>query len=124
MKVSLWQRRIHRAQELSRQHPFASEILGFYIHLARFQEDLYQRLSGAPPQKEHAASISAELRPDELQNLSSRFEAFLSVAESQGPKPLADLSRQLQNRGSRFWSELLHRGGGGNAPPDTRACLS
>ena len=86
MKVSLWQRRIHRAQELSHQHPFASEILGFYIHLARFQEDLYQRLSGAPPQKDHAVSISAELRPDELQNLSSRFESFLSVAESHGPK--------------------------------------
>ena len=115
MKVSLWQRRIHRAQELSHQHPFASEILGFYIHLARFQEDLYQRLSGAPPQKDHAASISAELRPDELQNLSSRFESFLSVAESQGPKPLADLSRQLQNRGSRFWSELLQSGWAANS---------
>jgi formate dehydrogenase accessory protein FdhE len=124
MKVSLWQRRIHRAQELSHQHPFASEILGFYIHLARFQEDLYQRLSGAPPQKEHAASISAELRPDELQNLSSRFESFLSVAESQGPKPLADLSRQLQNRGSRFWSELLQSGWAANSASEAQGLLA
>lgn len=108
MPVSPWQRRIQRAQELADQHRFAAEILRFYIHLARFQEDLHRRLSTvlqAP-----AASAHRDLTASELSELSSRFEPFLSMAETHGPKPLAALSRELQARGPAAWSELLNRG--------------
>jgi len=108
MPVSPWQRRIQRAQELASQHLFAAEILGFYIHVARFQEDLHQRLSAvlqSPP-----ASADRDLTASELSELSSRFEGFLSMAEARGPKPLAELSRELHARGVDFWRELLNRG--------------
>jgi len=105
MKVSPWQRRIHRAQELAGQHPSVAEILGFYVHVARFQEDLHHRLNAALPQQ--SASTNPELTPTELAELASRFEPFLSVAEEHGPKPLAELSRELRARDQDFWPELL-----------------
>ena len=103
---SSWQRRIQRAQELASQRTFATEILGFYIHLARFQESLYHRLSGVlrfPP-----ASIDRELSAAELSELSSGFESFLSMAEARGPEQLCKLSRELSARGPSFWTELLN----------------
>src|SRR5260370_12081939 len=39
---SPWQQRIRRAEHLAAEQPFAAEILGFYIHTARFQEGLNQ----------------------------------------------------------------------------------
>lgn len=36
-----WQQRIRRAEHLAAKHPFAAEILGFYVHAARVQEGLY-----------------------------------------------------------------------------------
>jgi FdhE protein len=107
MTISPWQRRIHRAQELAGQLSFTAEILGFYIHLARFQEDLHQRLNVAFPRQTLSPNGFCDLRQDELENLASRFEPFLSMAETHGPKPLAELSRELRSRGSEFYSELL-----------------
>lgn len=105
MKVSPWQRRIRRAQELAGQHPFAAEILGFYVHVARFQEDMHHRLSAVLPQQ--SASIHSELTPTELAELASRFEPFLSLAEQRGPKLLAEFSRELRADGQDFWTGLL-----------------
>jgi FdhE protein len=107
MTVSPWQRRIHRAQELVRQHPFAAEILEFYIHVARFQGDLYHRWNSAPPRRSQSVSAVAELSRHELESLSSGLESFLSVTEAHGPQPLAELSRELRGRGREFWTELL-----------------
>ena len=105
MKVSPWQRRIHRAQELASQYPFAAEILGFYVHVARFQEDLHHRLSAVSPRQ--SVSINPELTQTELAELSSRFEPFLSLAEERGTRPLAELSRELRARGQDFLPDLL-----------------
>ena len=105
MAVSPWQRRIQRAQQLAGQYPFAAEMLGFYIHVARFQEDLHRQLSAASPRQPD--SQLAGLSPDQLENLSSRFDSFLSMAEAHGPKALAELSRELRARGSSFYPELL-----------------
>ena len=124
MTVSPWQRRIQRAQELAGQHAFAAEILGFYIHIARFQEDLQQRLSTTIPRKSQPVSIPLELTPDELENLGSGFEAFLSVAEEHGPKPLVELSGGLRARGRDFWLELLNEGWTAQTPSDARGLLA
>jgi len=106
MAASSWQRRIQRAQELASQHPFAAEILGFYIHVARFQEDLHHRLSVLL--QSPAASIERELGGVELSELNTRFESFLSVAEAHGPQQLSKLGRELRARGPSFWAELLN----------------
>lgn len=124
MTVPPWQRRIQRAQELAREHSFAAEILGFYIHVARFQEDLHQRLSAAFLRRSQQASIVTELTQDELEKLSSRFEAFLSLAEAHGPKPTAELSRELRARGRDFWSELLNDGWNAHSPSDAQGLLA
>jgi formate dehydrogenase accessory protein FdhE len=124
MTVSPWQRRIQRAQELARQYSFAAEILGFYIHVARFQEDLHTQLSVALARSSQAGAIPTELSRDELENLSSRFEAFLSVAEAHGPKPLAELSRQLRARGRNFWLELLNDSWSAHSPSEAQGLLA
>jgi formate dehydrogenase accessory protein FdhE len=124
MTVSPWKRRIQRAEELAGQHPFAAEILGFYVHVARFQEDLHQQLSAAFPRPSPPASLLAELTRDELENLSSRFEAFLTLAEAHGPKPLAELSLELCARGRGFWSELLNEGWTAHSAPDAQGLLA
>jgi FdhE protein len=124
MTVSPWQCRIQRAQELGGQHPFAMEILGFYIHVAHFQEDLHHRLSVAFQQPSSDAPISGELNRAELSLLSSRFESFLSVAGAHGPKPLAELSRELGSRGQHFWSELLHNTWTTRSPSDAPGFLA
>jgi FdhE protein len=124
MTVSPWQRRIQRAQELAGQHSFAAEILGFYIHVVRFQEDLHRQLSKALPRPLQSASIPSELSADELENLSFRFESFLSVTEAHGPPPLAELSRELRGRGQEFWSELLNSAWTAHAPSDAPSLLA
>ncbi len=107
MAVAPWQRRIHRAQELAREHTFAAEILDFYIHVARFQEDLHKRVSKTFSRQSQIVNNFAELRRDELENLSSTFESFLSMAEEHGPRALSQLSAELHTRGSVVYSELL-----------------
>jgi len=124
MTVSPWQRRIQRAQELVRQHSFAAEILGFYIHVARFQEDLHRQLDKAFPKHSLPASVSAELSRDDLQSLSSRFEPFLSMTEAHGPPPLAELSGELRGRGQELWSELLNSAWTAHAPSDAPSLLA
>jgi formate dehydrogenase accessory protein FdhE len=108
MAVSPWQRRIHRAQQLTGQYPFAAEILGFYIHLARFQENLHRQLSVASPRHAPPVSVPAALTSDQLEKLCSSFDSFLSIAEARGPKALAELSRELRVRSQDFWCELLN----------------
>jgi formate dehydrogenase accessory protein FdhE len=122
MTVSLWQRRIARAQELASQHPFAAEILGFYLHVARFQGDLHPKLSRAmqPP----AAGLDRDLTSSEISELGSRFGEFLSLAEAHGPKPLAELSRELHARGPDFWSEMLTAGWTTASASDARQILA
>lgn len=124
MTVSAWQRRIQRAQELPGQHPFAAEILGFYIHVARFQEELHHRLSTAFLQPSPLAALNHELSRAELSELSSRFESFLSVAQAHGPKSLAEVSRELRTRGPDFWSELLNSSWTAHFPSDAPGLLA
>jgi len=103
---SHWQRRIERAQELSEQHRFAAEILGFYVHVARFQQDLQQRLATVLPSTE--AAIDRDLAEEELAELTSRFASFLSLAEEYGPEQLTKLSSELQAHRPDFWADLLN----------------
>lgn len=124
MTVSPWQRRIQRAQELAAQHSYAAEILGFYIHVARFQEDLHGRLGAAIPRPASPAPLQGELHPVELELLSSQFDSFLAVTESHGPKALAELSRELRGHGKDFWAELLSAAWDRLAPSGAQGLLA
>lgn len=124
MKVSPWQRRIDRAQELVKQYAFAAEILGFYIHVARFQDELQRTLSSTLPLQSPGSLIHVELTPKELSELTSEFESFLSLVEAQGPKTLAELSHQLRTRCQGFWTELLKQNWSASAPPGAQSILA
>ncbi len=101
MAITPWQQRIKRAEHLAAKHPFAAEILGFYIHTARFQEGLYQRLDRA------SANTSASLSEAELTELRASFPSFLSLVEEKAPARLAEIAHDLRNSNPNSWTDLF-----------------
>jgi formate dehydrogenase accessory protein FdhE len=122
MPSSPWEGYIHRAQDLAGQHPFAAQILGFYIHLARFQHDLNRHLSNYTTGQ--SASISNELGPEEFATLLPQFAIFLSMVGAQGPQQLATLSHELNGRGEQAWSALLNTIWTTCSPSDSQGFLA
>jgi FdhE protein len=109
-----WQQRMRRAEKLAAQYPFAAEILGFYVHLARFQESLHQRLERASTTP---VSISS---PPESAELLAGFPAFLSLVGEEGPAQFARIADDLRNSPTGSWSDLLsHCWSATDAPPAT-----
>jgi len=106
--MNSWQQRIHRAEALAGEHPFAAEILGFYVHMARFQEGLYHRLEDAAAEKTGISSGERLLGPPELPEVISSFGTFLSVVEENGPARLAEMAREMRHRGYESWSDCLN----------------
>ena len=121
MANTAWQQRIRRAEHLAAQHPFAAEILGFYIHMARFREGLYQRIERS------AGKISISLSaPLELPELLASFPPFLTVVEEHGPARLALVAADLRNAPSGSWSDLLNAcwSAAGQPPSDPQEFLA
>ena len=116
-----WLQRIRRAQQLADQHPFAGEILGFYVHVARFQQGIYQRLQPV------SANSSARL-PDrpEFAELLGSFPEFLSLVESKAPAQFAQVARELRNSAPGSWPDLLNHcwSNSGDAPADPQEFLA
>jgi FdhE protein len=110
-----WQQRIRRADQLAAQYPFAAEILRFYIHVARFQQSLYQRLDSVSA---HKAPISLHILPESV-GLLANFPAFLSLVEKNAPASFAHVAHDLRNSSSDSWSNLLnHSWSETGNPPD------
>ena len=105
MAKSPWQQRIWRAEQLAAQHPFAAEILGFYIHVARFQQDLHQQLGRASAKGGLGSLPSVPDAPELLASL----PAFLSLVEEKGPARFAQVARDLRNSPPVSWPDLLSR---------------
>jgi len=119
-----WRQRIRRAEHLAAKHAFAAEILGFYVHVARFQEGIFQRLerasgdagkssAGVPPavlSKELWASRTLTGQHDAgatKSQIVSSFPQFLNVVEEHGPALLAQVARELRAESPDVWSDLL-----------------
>jgi len=94
-----WQQRIRRAEHLAAKHPFAAEILGFYIHTARFQEGLYQRLG--------QGSRSRAMDDPDLAELAASFPAFLTLVEEHGPALLAQVTHDLRSSNPNSFADLF-----------------
>jgi FdhE protein len=95
------QQRIRRAESLAAQHPFAAEILGFYIYLARYQEGLYQRLERASSKNPVSSS-----GPDSDELIAS-FPSFLGLVEEHGPARLAHVAHGLRSSDPNSWTDLF-----------------
>ena len=101
MATTAWQQRIRRAEHLAAQHPFAAEILGFYMHLARFQEVLSHRIERA------GGKTSVSPSDPDLAELVGSFPPFLSLVEEKAPAPLAQVAHDLRNADPHSWTGLF-----------------
>lgn len=118
-----WQRRITRAEELGAIYSFASEILRFYVAIARFQESFYAELGkslrGAsvkakegPTRTSSTAAIDRALDCGSLAQplppeLAEPFLSFLIMVERNGPEAVQRAARELQGRGEHCHAQLL-----------------
>lgn len=102
--ITAWQRRLKRAETLTRQHPFATEILSFYSTLVRFQEGLYEQLAGATNAQEAFAAWATG--PPEV--LTGRFGEFLSGVKKNAPAGLCEAANELHEQPLERRSQLLN----------------
>ena len=109
-----WQQRIRRAEKLAAQYSFATEILSFYGQVARFQQDIYQRIerdgggveprsAGARPAVEWASRPLTGQREAEVTKL-----RFSRLWKSRAPNDLrrspANCAPRLPVRGPICWT--------------------
>jgi FdhE protein len=106
MAKNEWRRRIARAEELGARYEFASEILRFYLTIARFQEQFHRELQGAFDERSVRSDPSPFAWPLPP-GIAGRFNAFLSVAEQNGPASLRESAGQLRNGGEASHFQLL-----------------
>lgn len=107
-----WDRRIERARELADQYGFAAEILAFYAKLAAFQSACYGRFQSTSAYGLNGIRdrrLPTELNPLELAALIPQFRSFLSFVEHEGSPVLSGFARDLAERGSGAWTELLRQ---------------
>jgi FdhE protein len=107
MKNGKWDARIQRANDLTSAHPFASEGLRFYKHIAQFQKSLYAELEaecGTAKGQRLPGGLRDEL---DLFILLPRFGPFLSVIEKNAPSPLAQSASKCHASGVNLWQEIL-----------------
>lgn len=102
----VWDRRIRRADELSREFPASSEIFTFYAVIAKFQRDLYSHfVSSRAPQPVMTGNDSVRGLLDTAAFL-PRFADFLAVVESAAPAPLAEFANEVRGQ-QDSWGSLI-----------------
>ena len=99
--------RIRRAERLSGEHPFATEVLDFYKHVASFQKTLRANLSASSGAKSSGAPADAFRHQLDLTVLLPHFRGFLSVTERHGPPALVESARQMSLLPSDSWIASL-----------------
>jgi formate dehydrogenase accessory protein FdhE len=107
MTASQWDRRIHRANELTILFPFAAEGLRFYLRIAKFQQTLYtqlHQLSASRPKLSSDRPLREEL---DLKLVLPNFSRFLSLIGEIAPEPLAKAAAKLARGGPPAWEEIL-----------------
>jgi FdhE protein len=104
MTASAWDLRIERAVELANTCSPATEILRFYVEIARFQKTIYQELKSARGENHHP-DVSVLLR---------HVSPLLSLVKRTGPAALARMADKLSQDGTQ-WEELLAGQAGANA---------
>ncbi len=99
--------RMRRAERLSSEHAFASEVLDFYQHIAGFQKALRANIAASNGAKSKSAP-AAELRdPLDLTVLLPHFRGFLSTIEQHAPPALGKTARQMSLLPSDSWIASL-----------------
>jgi FdhE protein len=89
---SKWDQRIRRADEMAAEYPFAVEVLRFYSHVTRLQQDLYACMT----------SVS-----NDLTLLAPHFPEFLNHIATAAPERVAQCARDLRKRAPAQWLDDL-----------------
>jgi FdhE protein len=117
---TLSQQRIRRAERLASERPFAGQILAFYIQVARFQQELYQRVERSAGKDSNGGAA-----PRELPELLASFPTFLEVVERHAPARLAQVAKEVRQAPSESWTGLLNDAWlGADQPPQGPGQLS
>src|SRR5260370_4563958 len=95
--------RIRRAERLSAEHAFATEVLDFYKHVASFQKTLRANLSASSGTKSGGALAAAFRDQLDLTVLLPHFRGFLSVTERYGPPSLVESARHMSLLPADSW---------------------
>jgi FdhE protein len=99
--------RIERAELLLARYPAAKQILSFYVHIATFQKDFYERLPKLWG-KRAVVTVGSALRSElNLTILLDPFKQFLHLIESHSPGPLSTHAHEVRMRGEFAWQDLL-----------------
>jgi len=126
-----WKRRIQRAEKLAPQHPFASEILSFYLRVARFQQNIYQRIERDSASEPRSAGVTPAIEwasrplPGQQDAGATRadaatldcFRQFIEVVQEHGPARLAQVARDLGTAPNVTCSDLLDTVWAANGEP-------
>jgi FdhE protein len=107
MKHSKWNRRIERADELARAHPFAAGVLKFYKQLTIVQMSIYSSLES---HQGNGLSTHSSCPWDENRNfetLTPHFPQFLSQIAAMSPEPITQAARTLSTLNSSAHGDLL-----------------
>jgi FdhE protein len=100
--------RIRRAERLSAEHPFATEFLDFFKHVASFQKKLRANINSSSAGVKSSGASPSEFRgPLDLSAVLPRFRGFLSVIEKQAPPALSESARQFSQLSSDSWIASL-----------------
>jgi len=94
MKGFSWDKRIRRAEQLAGEYPASEEILRFYAHIARFQENVYERLK----LKAAGTLQPACLDPD--------YRQLLRLIQRISPAPLSEQAGNLE-KSHRSFAEIV-----------------
>jgi formate dehydrogenase maturation protein FdhE len=107
MMQAPWDRRIHRASELTSSYPFAAEGLRFYMRIATFQRSLYADIQKALADSSKV-SDDRPLRDElDLFILLPKFSGFLSLVQQIAPAPLAQTAAGLAQKGPAAWQRAI-----------------
>jgi formate dehydrogenase accessory protein FdhE len=102
-----YDQRLQRADALAKTQPFAAEILNFYSAIARFQKSLYSHIAADRAVQAAAASDSPLRGKLDITVVLPHFRAFLNVAETNAPAPLATAARELSQLPPESWITQL-----------------
>ncbi len=102
-----YDKRIRRAEHLKSVHPFAQEVLTFYIKVAEFQKSLYAQVLAARQPSDAGGQSSSLLEDSEIQALLPRFNEFLILVVEHGPATLAEFARRLSTESPGSWADVL-----------------
>jgi len=100
-----WTKRIDRAAELAERNPWARDVLAFYLHILKFQRDIYERTQ---IQDGPTAGGDAGLRRIlDMDEATRSFPDLVAVVRKNGPPKLAEEARRLDSASGAQIREIL-----------------